>query len=72
MVNWLQSLDWEPPEIFAEKLPFSLCMLSDSVAVLSTDFNTISAKVWKSTQFLPGKPNFFLKMNIREEKSIAK
>ena len=45
MVDWLQSLDCEPHEIFAEKLPFSLSMLSDSVAVLSKDFKTIPAKV---------------------------
>ena len=45
MVDWLQSLDWHPHEIFAEKLPFSLSMLSDSVAVPSKDFKTIPAKV---------------------------
>ena len=45
MVDWLHSLDWQPLEIFAEKLPFSLCILSDSVAVLSKDFKTIAAKV---------------------------
>ena len=71
MVNWLQILDWEPLEIFSEKLPFSLCMLSDSVAVLSKDFRTISGKLEGYIPFLPRKPKFF-KMNIREEKSIGK
>ena len=72
MVDWLQSLDWEHPEIFAEKLPFSLSMLSDDVAVPSKDFKTIPAKLGQSTQFLPSNPKFFLKMSIREVKSIGK
>ena len=45
MVDWLQSLDWQPHEIFAEKLPFFLCMVSDSVTGFSKDFKTIPSKV---------------------------
>ena len=73
MVDWpqSQSLDWEPSEIFAEKLPSSLCMLSDIVGVLSKDFRTISGKLDWYIPFLPRQP-IFKKMNIREEKTIGK
>ena len=63
----LQTHDWEPPEISAWMLPFSLCMPSGSVAVSSKDFRTISANLSRKPIFGHRNQNFF-KMNIRGDR----
>ena len=62
------NLSMGAPEIFAWILQPSLCMLSDTEAVLTKDLRSISARLGQSSHWSPKEPNFFSKMSIRDEK----
>ena len=62
------NLSMGAPEIFAWILQPSLCMLSDTEAVLTKDLRSISARLGQSSHWSPKEPKFFSKMSIRDEK----
>ena len=66
------NLSMGAPEIFAWILQPSLCMHSDTEAVLTKDLRSISARLGQSSHWSPKEPNFFFKNEHQGWKTLLK